>query len=91
MVQRVLGSDGYSGNTCATTTAVVSGLPGNWAPYSSPIDTDCNKSDPAYTYYGDDEVSITLPGKSPAVIAYSPGPQTNPFVNPLQRAVQLDG
>ena len=68
-----------SGNTCATTTAVVSGLPGNWAPYSSPIDTDCNKSDPAYTYYGDDEVSITLPGKSPAAIAYSPGPQTNPF------------
>ena len=34
---------------------------------------------PGTTYYGDNEVSITLPGKSPAAIAYSPGPETNPY------------
>ena len=40
-----------SGNSCATTTAVVSGLPGNWARLLlSPIDTDCNKSDAAFTH-----------------------------------------
>ncbi len=68
-----------SGNTCATTTAVVSGLPGNWTPYSSPIDTDCNKTDPAYKYYGQNEVSITLPGKAPTDIAFSPGSDINPY------------
>lgn len=56
---------GFSNSDC--TTDCVTGLPGNWAPYQSPIDTT-----PGTTYYGDNEVSITLPGKSPAAIAYSP-------------------
>jgi len=70
---------GFTPANCTLATANVTGLPANWAPYSSPIDTDCNKSDAAYTYYGDNEVSITLPGGSPTAIAYSPGSDINPY------------
>ena len=65
-------TSGLTNSDC--TTNCVTGLPGSWSPYSEPVDTT-----PGTTYYGDDEVSITLPGKSPAAIAYSPGPETNPF------------
>lgn len=69
-----------AGNSCATTTSVVTSLPSDWAPYQSPIDTDCVSTDAAYKYYGDDEVSITLPGGKPTAISYSPGPSgANPF------------
>jgi hypothetical protein len=52
------------------TTNCVSGLPSNWAPYQTPIDNN-----PTSTYYGSDEVDITLPGQSsPSAIAYQPGP-----------------
>ncbi len=51
----------------ACTTNCVSGLPASWVPYQTPID-----STPGTTYYGDNEVNITLPGKAPAAIAYSP-------------------
>ncbi len=77
----VLPSNSSNAN-CTLATGLVTGLPGNWAPYSSPIDTDCNKSDAAYAYYGSDEVSITLPGKSAAPIAYAPASSisgANPF------------
>lgn len=57
---------------CATNC--LSGLPGSWAPYQTPIDTT-----PGTKYYGDNEVSITLPGQAPADIAYSPGSDVNPF------------
>jgi len=50
---------------CATNC--LSGLPASVTPYQSPID-----STPGTTYYGANEVSITLPGKAPAAIAYSP-------------------
>lgn len=57
------------------TTKCLSGLPADWAPYQTPIDTT-----PGTANYGTNNVSITLPGKSPAVIAYSPGPTgANPF------------
>jgi hypothetical protein len=70
-----------SGNAkCTLAAGLVTGLPANWAPYESPIDTDCNPSDAAYKYYGDNEVNITLPGGTPTAIAFSPGPQgTNPY------------
>jgi hypothetical protein len=63
------------------TTNCVSGLPSNWAPYQTPIDNA-----PGTTYYGDDEVSITLPGKSPAAIAYSPVSAIS-GANPFSKAV----
>ena len=72
-------ASGFTPSSCTLAAANVTGLPGNWAPYSSPIDTDCNKSDAAYSYYGNDEVSITLPAGSPAAIAYSPGSDINPY------------
>jgi len=43
-------------------------------PYQSPIDIT-----PGTKYYGANEVSITLPGKSPADIAFSPGSDVNPY------------
>ncbi len=76
-----------SGNTCsAGLSAVVSGMPSGWAPYQTPIDTTCSApvggKTVTDTYFGDDEVSITLPGKSPAAIAYAPASSisgANPF------------
>jgi Carboxypeptidase regulatory-like domain len=73
-----------SGNTCAAgLTAVVSGLSSGWAPYQSPADTSCSAPVNGKTvtdkYYGDNEVDVTLPGGSPAAVAYSPGSDVNPF------------
>jgi len=51
----------------------VTGLPGNWAPYQTPIDTSpTSQADPTGKYYGQNEVSITLPGGKPTAIAYAP-------------------
>jgi hypothetical protein len=67
-----------SGSACsAGLTAVVSGLPSNWAPYQTPVDTDCNPKDPAYKYYGDDEVGITLLNGTKGPISYQPYPTAN--------------
>ena len=67
-----------SGNSCATTTKVVSGLPTGWAPYSTPIDNTCGTSN-----YGSNNVQVTAPtlnGGTPVTVAYSPGPyNTNPY------------
>lgn len=68
-----------SNASCKLASGLVTGLPGSWVPYQSPIDTDCNPSDPAYTHYGANEVSITLPGQKAADIAYNPGSYVNPF------------
>jgi hypothetical protein len=38
---------------------------------------DCNKNDKAYSYYQNNEVNITLPGKAAAPIVYAPGPATS--------------
>lgn len=45
----------------------VYGLPADWVPYQTPIDNT-----PGTKYYQQNEVSITLPGKKPTDIAYSP-------------------
>lgn len=67
-----------SGNSCATTSKVVSGLPSSWAPYSQPIDNTCGTSN-----YGSNNVQVTAPtlnGGTPVTVAYSPGPyNTNPY------------
>lgn len=77
-----------SGNPCATgltVPTVISGLPSNWAPAESPIDTICDrpvngvaKTDP---HFGQNEVRLILPGNpNPQDVAYSPGPYgTNPY------------
>jgi hypothetical protein len=67
-----------SGNPCAAgLSTVVSGLPANYAPYQSPIDTVCSApvGGKAVTdqYFGDNEVNLTLPGSTKAsAIAYVP-------------------
>jgi hypothetical protein len=69
-----------SGNTCAAQsgTKVVSGLSSSWAPYLSPLDTACTATG-VDTYFGDNNVYVTLPGGKPAIVAYSPGTYINPF------------
>jgi hypothetical protein len=63
---------GNSSNaSCTLAAGQLTGLPSGWAPYSSPIDTDCNKSDAAYKYYGDNEVNITLPGQTTSAAIHS--------------------
>ena len=66
-----------SGNACSQgLSTVVSGLPADWAPYQSPIDTTCsapvNGKTVTSPYFGRDEVAIALPGKTAAPIPYSP-------------------
>jgi len=53
----------------------VSGLPANWTPYQTPIDTN-----PTSKYYGTNDVVVTLPDGSQSTMGFSPGPQAaNPF------------
>jgi hypothetical protein len=57
------------------TTNCVSGLPSDWKPYSIPIDNT-----PGTTYYGSNEVNVTLSNGQVSPTAYSPGPYgANPF------------
>ena len=71
-----------SGNTCAT-SASVSGLPGNWAPYQSPIDTLCtapvNGKTQVDQYFGENEVVINgVTAQNPnTVIGYGVVPAEN--------------
>jgi hypothetical protein len=67
-------ASGFNGS-CSLVANTVNGLPGNWTPYQSPIDTTCITTDPAYKYYGANEVAITMPGGTATPIGYSPGPQ----------------
>jgi hypothetical protein len=53
------------------TTKCVTGLPSNWAPYQTPIDNT-----PGTTYYGNNEVEITLANGKTSAITYAPGPST---------------
>jgi hypothetical protein len=53
-----------SGNTCSAGLAnVVSGLPGGWAPYQTPLDTSCSAPAGGKTktdqYYGDNNVAMS--------------------------------
>ena len=57
------------------TTNCVSGLPANYAPYQTPIDTT-----PGTQYYGANEVAVTLANGNVVNTPYSPGPNgSNPF------------
>jgi hypothetical protein len=72
-----------AGNPCSTTAAqtgaVVNGLPSNYMPYQTPIDIGCSGATHD-TYYGDNEVNITLANGKTSAITYSPGPAgNNPF------------
>jgi hypothetical protein len=57
------------------TTKCISGLPSNYAPYQVPIDNT-----PGTTYYGQNEVAVTLANSQVVNTPYSPGPfGANPF------------
>jgi hypothetical protein len=63
-------TQGVAGSVC--TTNCVTGLPADYEPMDSPIDTT-----PGTTYFGDNEVEITAPGLNkgnPQSIAYDAGP-----------------
>jgi hypothetical protein len=65
-----------SGNSCPGAVAAkeVSNLPSNYTPYQTPTSNNCTDT----TYYGQNEVSILLPGAtSGSAIAYAPGPSTS--------------
>jgi hypothetical protein len=64
---------GFNGS-CTLATANVQGLPSNWAPYQSPIDTDCVTTDAAYKYYNSNEVLVNSSSLVNSPVAYSPGP-----------------
>jgi hypothetical protein len=85
-----------SGNPCAAgLTAVVSGLPTNYAPYQTPMDTSCSapSGGKAVTdkYFGDNEVNITLANGSTGAITYQPSPNTGSSgwagANPFSKTV----
>jgi len=64
------------------TAKCISGLPSNWAPYQTPIDTNpvATSADPTAKYYNTNEVSVTLANGTVAPNTYSPGPYgANPF------------
>lgn len=54
------------------TTDCITGLTSTYAPYQTPIDNTPNT-----TYYGQDEVSITLANGKTSPIVYAPGPTTS--------------
>jgi hypothetical protein len=66
-----------SNASCTPAAGLITGLPSSWIPSQQPIDTDCNKSDAAYAYYGSNEVQITLPGGTAKPIVYAPAPTTS--------------
>jgi hypothetical protein len=80
-----------SGNPCAAgLTAVVGGLPSNWAPSQQPIDTACNapvngKVSTPDAYYGDNEVAVKLLNGTTSPIAYTPS--ANNVGNPYYRTI----
>ena len=61
--------NGYLSPTVANQSTGVTGLPTNWAPYASPIDTT-----PGTANYGTSNVNVTLSNGSVTKVAYSPGP-----------------
>ncbi len=60
------------------TTNCVSGLPSNYVPYQTPINNT-----PGTTNYGNNNVTVNLNGGKTASVAYSPGPDTNPFAKTI--------
>ena len=71
-----------SGNACAAgLSAVVSGLPSNYQPYQTPLDTSCSAPANGKTvtdkYFGLDDVNITLTNGTTGAITYQPGPNSS--------------
>lgn len=69
--------NGYLAPTVTTdcTKNCVTGLPSNYQPYETPIDTT-----PSSKYYGSNDVQVTLNNGSSTTVAYSPGPVgANPY------------
>jgi hypothetical protein len=64
-----------AGNTCGTAASanLIFGLPSNYQPYQSPIDVACPNGKPD-TYFGKNEVNITLANGKTSAITYSPSP-----------------
>jgi hypothetical protein len=70
-----------AGNACATpgATNLIYGLPSDYQPYQSPIDVGC-PGGVHDTYFGDNEVKITLANGKTSNITYAPSPAGgNPF------------
>jgi len=72
---------GNSNASCKLAAGLVTGMPSGWAPYQTPIDTDCNPADvAAFKYYNTNEVSVLLSNGTASPQGYSPGPQgANPY------------
>jgi hypothetical protein len=70
-----------STNSCSAQAngKTVSGLPADYVPYQTPMDTTCGTTAAANdTYYGQNEVGILFPGATaPAAIGYSPSPSSS--------------
>jgi hypothetical protein len=66
-------TQGVPGSTC--TTNCVSGLPANYIPMQTPIDNT-----PGTTYYGTDDVVVTLANGKQTTIAYDAGPQGSNYL-----------
>ncbi len=69
--------NGYLPATVTTdcTKNCVTGLPSDYQPYQTPIDTN-----PTSKYYGTNDVQVTLENGSQTTVAYSPGPTgSNPY------------
>lgn len=77
----VVPSNPFYNQGCKVSSNNVTGLPSGWAPYSLPIDNDCNPSDAANEYYGQNAVDVTLSNGSVLKgVGYSPGPLgSNPY------------
>ena len=66
-----------AGNPCAgSSTKVVYGLPADYQPYQSPIDTGCDASGHD-KYFGKNEVNVTLLNGKTSAVNYQPYPTTN--------------
>lgn len=66
-----------AGNPCAgSSTKVVSGLPADYQPYQSPIDTGCTSTGHD-KYFGKNEVNVTLLNGKTSAVTYQPYPTNN--------------
>lgn len=62
-----------SGNACAgPSSKVVSGLPSDYVPFQTPLDTSCGDK-----YFGLNDVNITLSNGKTGAIPYQPGPNSS--------------
>ena len=76
-----------SGNSCATASQTVAGLPTAYQPYQTPIDNSCTTAN-----FGTNNVQVTAPtlnGGVPVTVQYAPGPssKTAGGVNPYSHTV----